>query len=212
MPNVKGGKGYKKGKGPREAEFVEAEEGQLYARVTKILGSCNLIVYCNDNYKRLAHIRGKLRKRAWMNVGDIVLVTTRDFEERPAEDLDPTAGKLEKCDVIAKYDHDMWGKLKKLDGFNQRLLIDVERVDQNISAAELETKLKHEEEEEDIFDRPTGSDEEDEDVDPDEDPEVAAARKEAMKKRSEKKRMAIQGARSLKMKEIDVDNINIDAI
>lgn len=212
MPNVKGGKGYKKGKGPREIEFVEAEEGQLYARVTKILGSCNLVVYCNDNYKRLAHIRGKLRKRVWINVGDIVLVTTREFEDRPAETLDPALSKMERCDVIAKYDHYMWGKLKKLDGFNQRLLIDVERVDQGISAAELESKLKAEEDEEDIFDHDGEDEEEEEEVDSDEDPEVAAARKEAMKKRSEKKRMAIQDARSTKQKEVNMDNINIDEI
>ncbi len=211
MPNIKGGKGYKKGKGSREPEYVEAEEGQLYARVTKILGSCNLIVYCNDNYKRLAHIRGKLRKRVWINVGDIVLVTTREFEEKAAETLDPELNKMERCDVIAKYDHDMWGRLKKQDGFNQRLLIDVERVDQGISAKELESKLKAEEEEEDIFDH-DGEDEEEEEEDPDEDPEVAAARKEAMKKRSEKKRMAIKDARSTKQKEVNMDNIDIDAI
>jgi translation initiation factor 1A len=212
MPNVKGGKGYKKGKGSRELEFVEAEEGQLYARVTKILGSCNLIVYCNDNEKRLAHIRGKLRKRVWINVGDIILVTTREFEKHDDETaIDPALVKMERCDVIAKYDHDMWGRLKKLDGFNQRLLIDVERVDQGITAAELESKLKAEEDEEDIFDH-DGEEEEEEEVDSDEDPEVAAARKEAMKKRSEKKRMAIQDARSTKQKEVNMDNINIDEI
>ena len=42
--------------------------------------------------ERLGVIRGKLRKRVWMVVGDIVLVSLRDFQDQ-------------KCDIIHKYDN-----------------------------------------------------------------------------------------------------------
>merc|ERR1719145_523993 len=45
---------------------------------------------CFDNVKRLCHIRGKMRKKVWVMVGDIVLVSLRDFQD-------------EKGDIIVKY-------------------------------------------------------------------------------------------------------------
>jgi len=72
----------------RELEFKE--DGQEYAQVTKMLGNGRVSATCFDNKTRLAHIRGKMRKKVWINVGDIVLVGLRDFQD-------------EKCDVILKY-------------------------------------------------------------------------------------------------------------
>ena len=43
-----------------------------------------------DGQKRMCHIRGKLRNRVWMNVGDIILVSLREFGD-------------DKGDVIHKY-------------------------------------------------------------------------------------------------------------
>ena len=39
---------------------------------------------------RLAHIRGKMRKKVWVNAGDIVLIGLREYQDA-------------KCDVIHKY-------------------------------------------------------------------------------------------------------------
>ena len=62
----------------RELEFKE--EGQEYAQVLKMLGNGRLSAQCFDNKTRLCHIRGKMRKKVWVGVGDIVLVGLRDFQ------------------------------------------------------------------------------------------------------------------------------------
>merc|ERR1712000_486073 len=55
---------------------------------------------CFDGEKRLAHIRGKMRKKVWINQGDIVLLSLRDFQD-------------DKADVIQKYSSDEARKLKQ---------------------------------------------------------------------------------------------------
>jgi translation initiation factor 1A len=123
MVNFKGGKNYKKAKGGGDdgPAFVERMDDQIYGRVIKNLGNCNMIVYCNDNKRRFCHIRGAIRKRMWMNAGDIVLVSVRDFEK-------VDVGEMERGDIITKYDSKHYGKLKKLADFNQRLLCELEKV------------------------------------------------------------------------------------
>eukprot|EP00920_Eleutheroschizon_duboscqi_P020712 GHVT01048924.1.p1 GENE.GHVT01048924.1~~GHVT01048924.1.p1 ORF type:complete len:121 (-),score=45.75 GHVT01048924.1:548-910(-) len=64
-----------------------------------MLGNGRLEAYCFDGIKRLCHIRGKMRKRVWVNSGDIVLVSLRDFQDA-------------KGDVIAKYTPDEARSLK----------------------------------------------------------------------------------------------------
>lgn len=66
------------------------EEGQEYAQVVKMLGNGRLEAQCFDGARRLAHIRGKLRKKVWINQGDIILLSLRDYQD-------------EKGDVIMKY-------------------------------------------------------------------------------------------------------------
>merc|ERR1712136_684812 len=40
---------------------------------------------CFDGIKRLCHIRGKLRKKVWINQGDIILVGLRDYQDAKAD-------------------------------------------------------------------------------------------------------------------------------
>merc|ERR1712131_464250 len=40
---------------------------------------------CFDGTKRLCHIRGKLRKRQWINAQDIILVGLRDYQDQKAD-------------------------------------------------------------------------------------------------------------------------------
>jgi translation initiation factor 1A len=44
-------------------ELIFKEEGQEYAQVIKMLGNGRLEAFCFDGVSRLAHIRGKLRKK-----------------------------------------------------------------------------------------------------------------------------------------------------
>ena len=56
--------------------------------------------YCIDGVKRLCHIRGKMRKKVWVNTGDIVLLGLREYQN-------------EKADVILKYMADEARSLKQ---------------------------------------------------------------------------------------------------
>jgi len=98
----KGGKNRRRGKNENEAEkreLVFKEDGQEYAQVLKMLGNGRLEAMCFDGVKRLCHIRGKLRKKVWINQGDIILVGLRDYQDA-------------KGDVILKYNPDEARNLK----------------------------------------------------------------------------------------------------
>lgn len=97
-----GGKNRRRGKNENDNEKRELtfkEEGQEYAQVVKMLGNGRLEAMCFDGEKRLAHIRGKLRKKVWINQGDIILLSLRDYQD-------------EKGDVILKYNADEARSLK----------------------------------------------------------------------------------------------------
>lgn len=99
----KGGKNRKRGTNkndPVKRELILKEEGQEYAQCTKMLGNGRIEVACFDGVKRLATIRGKMRKKVWVNVGDIVLLGLRDFQDT-------------KADVILKYMPDEARQLQK---------------------------------------------------------------------------------------------------
>ena len=56
-----------------------------YAQVLRMLGNGRLEAHCMDGTKRLCHIRGKMRKKVWVNTGDIVLVGLRDYQDEKAD-------------------------------------------------------------------------------------------------------------------------------
>lgn len=98
----KGGKNRRRGKNENEAtkrELDLKEDGQEYGQVTKILGNGRVRCYCFDGKERLGNIRGKLRKKVWINTNDIVLLGLRDFQDS-------------KADVIQKYNPDEARRLK----------------------------------------------------------------------------------------------------
>lgn len=128
MPNTTGGKNYKKSKhasGSFAPAFIDRQPDQQYARVIKVLGNMNTLAYCNDNKTRLCHIRGSMRKKVWINIGDLVLISVRDFEK----DLSQSGKDYERGDIVAKYDHEHLSKLKKMPDINQKLFLQLETAD-----------------------------------------------------------------------------------
>ena len=102
MPKNKlGGNKAKRAKGgeKEKRELIFKEDGQEYGQVQRMLGNGRCEVSCFDGTKRLCHIRGKMRKKVWVNQGDIVLVSLRDFQD-------------EKGDIIVKYMPDEARNLK----------------------------------------------------------------------------------------------------
>ena len=63
---IQGGKNRRRGKNENDddkRELVFKEDGQEYAQVIKMLGNGRIEALCFDGEKRLAHIRGKMRKK-----------------------------------------------------------------------------------------------------------------------------------------------------
>lgn len=136
-----GGKNRRRGKNENDNEKRELtfkEEGQEYAQVLKMLGNGRLEALCFDGEKRLAHIRGKLRKKVWINQGDIILLSLRDYQD-------------EKGDVILKYSADearslkAYGELPESAKINETdtygLLLPAKRGVYADSAADMVTKV-----------------------------------------------------------------------
>ena len=71
-------------------DLLIKEEGQEYGQILRLLGNGRVEANCFDGQKRLCTIRGKLRNRVWINAGDIILISLREFGD-------------EKADVIHKF-------------------------------------------------------------------------------------------------------------
>lgn len=61
-------------------EMVMPGEGQMLGIVTQMLGYDRLMVKCPDGHDRVCRIRGKMKRRVWIKVGDVVLVAPWDFQ------------------------------------------------------------------------------------------------------------------------------------
>jgi translation initiation factor 1A len=99
----KGGKKHKRGKNQvREVrELLLKEDQQEYAVAEKMLGDGRIKMQCGDGKNRIGIIRGKMRKRVWIQAGDLVLIGLRSFQDG-------------KADVIHKYAPEEARKLKKM--------------------------------------------------------------------------------------------------
>lgn len=53
----------------------------------KLLGYDRVLVKCQDGYERICRIRGKLKRRFWIRVGDVVLVSPWDFQYESRGDI-----------------------------------------------------------------------------------------------------------------------------
>jgi len=75
------------------------EEGEIVGVVAQLLGFDRVKVKCADGKTRVCRIPGKMKKKIWIRLNDIVLVSPWDFQS----DL--------KADVIWRYDR---GNLRDL--------------------------------------------------------------------------------------------------
>ena len=64
----------------------------LYALVLKKLGGKNISLKCSDGKERVGRICGSMWKRSFMQIGDFVLISKRDFSTTD-----------NKCDILHKY-------------------------------------------------------------------------------------------------------------
>lgn len=107
--NQKGGKGHKKGKnnnGKAENQLTFRVDGQRYAIIIKLLGGCHFkVVYVSEDnidtcYEKIGVLCGSMRKKVFVNLHDLVLISERDFQS-------------DKVDIIHKYQPSEVSSLKK---------------------------------------------------------------------------------------------------
>ena len=184
-PNKKGGKGYKKGKGDDVVqEFIDIQAGQYMARAIRILGDRNVLCYCDDNVLRICHICRKMKGRVWVEAGDMVLVSLRDFSAE-----DPKS--IKRGDILAKYAPDQVRLLKKEGKVNERLFMKLE--DRNGISIDAvgedktgDTSILDKKEDDDGFDFESGSETESEEEVPGEDGTKIVAKKDKKNHRGER--------------------------
>ena len=113
MPNIRGGKGYKKfKKGANEEEiiFIQKESDQFIGCIIKLLGSLNASVFCEDNKTRICKIAEGIKKKVRFYVGDIVLVSYRD-DLLSKHDLE-NGKHSDRGDILGKYPAEQYSQLK----------------------------------------------------------------------------------------------------
>jgi translation initiation factor 1A len=116
----------------KEIPYKDDSGEQEYARVTKILGNGRVLVKCEDNAEWQARVRGSMRRRQWVHVGDVVLACKRPFE---------SDGKMTKADIVHVYSADAVSKMMRVGEL------------QKVSVEEV-----HEDGQEDYIDFEVGSD------------------------------------------------------
>lgn len=69
------------------SEMVLPVANDVLGVAVKLLGFDRVLVKCQDGHERLCRIRGKMKRRVWIRVGDIVLVSPWDFQSDKRGDI-----------------------------------------------------------------------------------------------------------------------------
>jgi translation initiation factor 1A len=63
---------------------------EMFARADLMLGANHIRVRCFDGVTRMGRIKGKIKKRAWIREGDLLIIIPWEFQD-------------EKCDIHFRY-------------------------------------------------------------------------------------------------------------
>lgn len=97
-------------------EFREIKyktNNQEYAQITKILGDGQVGLFCNDDVYRIGLLRGLMRRKLSVEIGDIVLVNLKEFEPI-------------KCNIIHKYVNYESMYLKEIGELSKNIIVTYE--------------------------------------------------------------------------------------
>jgi translation initiation factor 1A len=70
--------------------LIYKENMEEYAQAIKMLGDRRILIMLPDKSESMAIIPGKFRKRCWIKVGDVIIISRREYQDN-------------KLDVIHKY-------------------------------------------------------------------------------------------------------------
>lgn len=94
----------------------------------RMLGDGRLALQCYDDVARTGLIRGTMRRRVWINTGDIVLIGLREFQP-------------DKADVIHKYTTEEARNLQAFGELPTNARINQTAVDMAMDGAEAEEDM-----------------------------------------------------------------------
>jgi initiation factor 1A len=202
-PNLKGGKGYRKGKHATadEAKMIEWGEDQMLGRALKKLGDRRFRVFCNDNKERICKLAGGMRKSEWVDEGAIILIGMRSLTTAT------TVKGQEVGDILSVIDTRIYGKLKKEPGVNPLLFTHVESEDGASMKKKIDALEAGKGIDDDVFEREGESDSEDDGV-----PLTEEEKAEKEREREAKAKLRDQelsAKRSTKRPTVDDDDFNI---
>ncbi len=63
----------------------KGRDREVLGIVQKMLGGRRVTVQCVDDKERMARIPGRLKRRHWVNVGDVVIIVPWDFQDEKAD-------------------------------------------------------------------------------------------------------------------------------
>ncbi len=86
----------------KRREMVLKMDGTVYGKAIKLLGDCNFTIQCYDGMERLCHLRKKIKRDGRIQLGSIVLVGLRDYQES-------------KGDIIFVYTREEEAELRKME-------------------------------------------------------------------------------------------------
>lgn len=169
MPNIRGGKSYKKSKGKTkfgeddEVAYLEIGSDQMVGRILRLLGNLNATVYCQDNKQRLCKICRSIKKAVRFDVGDVVLISLRDCEVSASDLAKGVRG--DRGDILDRFHPKQFKELKE-DGVNSAIFLTLDSVNEmavKVENGDLAGALAlAQNAQEDIFDRSGQKDEEEE--------------------------------------------------
>lgn len=104
-------------------QLLYKEDEQCYGYVQKLLGDSRCSVLCDDNVERLCVIRGKMKKKIWIKLNDLVLVSLRDFEDKKADIIHKY--KDEEKNILENNNHlDIFKKKNSMDQEEDNIIFD----------------------------------------------------------------------------------------
>lgn len=69
------------------SELVLPAGTDVLGIAVKLLGFDRVLVKCQDGHERVCRIRGKMKRRVWIRIGDVVLVSPWDFQSDSRGDI-----------------------------------------------------------------------------------------------------------------------------
>jgi len=69
------------------SDLILPETTDVFGVASKLLGNDRVFVKCQDGLERVCRIRGKMKRRVWIRINDIVLVSPWDFQSKQRGDI-----------------------------------------------------------------------------------------------------------------------------